>query len=103
MLETKKINDRIIKPYKGVDKRPYSYDDLFSHPYVNILIAGPKNTGKSVIVGNILRNSVSNRSVVRFFSTTMEADHTTDSTIKKLEKRGVDVEKYEKLDFGLLD
>lgn len=84
MLETKKINEYKIKTYKGSDQRPYKYEELFSHPFVNILIIGPKNTGKSVIVGNILRNTVCSKTVVRLFSTTMEADHTTKSTIEKL-------------------
>jgi len=30
----------------------------------------------------------------------MEADHTTETTIKKLEKHHIDVEKFEKIDPG---
>lgn len=46
-MEFKQVNDVKVKPYRGVDERPYKYDDLLPHPFCNILIIGPKNTGKS--------------------------------------------------------
>lgn len=102
MYSTKKINDIRVKPYKGVDKRPYKYEDLLPHPYCNILIIGPKNTGKSQLSGTIILNCISNKSVFRIFSSTMEADHTTKKTIGKLEKRNIDVEKYDTINHGQL-
>lgn len=96
MIPTKKINDVIVKTYNGLDDRPYKYQDLFpNNAYFSAMVIGPSNGGKSVIVSNIILNCVSNRTVVRIYSSSMEADFTTTKTISKLEKRGIDVEKYD--------
>lgn len=104
MVDTKKINDRVIKKYNGTDDRPWKYQDLFpGSPYMNIYIIGRKMTGKSLIAGNIILNCVCSKTVVRIFSPTMRSDHTTMTTINKLKKRNIDVEEYEVINPSELD
>lgn len=102
-LSTKIINDVKVHPYRGVDDRPYKYQNFLTHPFQNILIIGPKNTGKSLLSSTILFECISNKTLFRIFSTTMESDFTTAKTIKKLTKRGIDVETYDHITYKQLE
>jgi len=69
-METVKINTIKVKVRKDCeDKRPYKYDKLFSHAFPNIFLAARKNSGKTVLIQNILDMVVDKKwTVVRIFS-----------------------------------
>lgn len=96
-MKTIKINNVKVVASKNPDNKPYKYNYLFPVPFPNIFIIGPTGSGKSELAKAMICEVITDKTILRLFSTTMDADFTTSKLIEKLKKSGIEVEKYEDL------
>lgn len=104
MLSKRKVNSQKVKPMaihknKTVDPDKIQGYDLFPEnpPYSNIFISAMKFSGKTNLVYHVLKNCTNKNTTVIFISTTVNNDDSCDYMFKQLEKRGVNVLKYESM------
>ena len=100
-ITTKKINDiRIIVPkdIKNCDDRLPRHHKLFKSNYPNIFLCGKKHSGKTTILQNIIRASVSPSTKVIFFCPTVYKDNAYQCIKKMLDTNFIDYEQYLSID-----
>jgi hypothetical protein len=73
MIKLQEINDIIVKPI--ITKKVDDKDEMFNG-YFNLAVIAKKNSGKSVIVGNILKRYAKKGTNVWIFSSTISRDPT---------------------------
>jgi protein-tyrosine-phosphatase len=92
-FELEKINDFTIKPYKNLPK-DVPLDQVQGGVFLlhkNIAIIAKTNSGKSVVVSNILEKCTNKASTVFIISSTVDIDKTYKELIKRLEKKNIPV------------
>jgi hypothetical protein len=77
---TKKINNLQIKPIKlggkEQDKRPIKGEEMFAEIYANIFCVAKKNSGKTTVVYNIVKECCTRDTTVLVFASTVDKDET---------------------------
>ena len=94
MLKTEKVNDYKIEPKvkSKIDKRPYSYSNVFNHPFPNIYLCAKKNSGKSVLISNLIDILADKKNTeVIIFSSTIKNDQLFIEYVKKRNKDGYNI------------
>jgi hypothetical protein len=97
MITTEKINDVVVtvdKTKKDKDTRLAKGYKLFSEPYANIFICAKKKSGKTVLLQNILKQTVGRDTQVIFFCSTIYKDDTYLGIMKMLKKMGINYHAY---------
>jgi len=96
-MKLTKINDIKVKPFK---KPVLIMKDVITEPYFgnilypNVFICSKKNSGKTVLIGNLLKNCSNSRTTVIIFSSTINKDDTWKEILKALEKKKITVLTY---------
>lgn len=88
------INNVKVQPIKGCGEKfdkPVRGGDMFAHPYGNICMLAGKNSGKTTVIYNVLKESASPATKVLIFTPTLHQDKSYDAIIKMLEKKGCPV------------
>ena len=93
---TQKINSFTVKPVKipKVDPKSILGHDLFPDLYPNIFICAKKNSGKSTVIWNILKQCTGKDTRIVIFSATVHKDDTYKKIIEHFEKKGNTVITY---------
>ncbi|MGO9387358.1 MAG: hypothetical protein ACLPWD_04830 [Methanobacterium sp.] len=97
------INDTIIEPkIKNIgDKRTYAYCNEFNHPYPNIFLCAKKNSGKTVLLTNLIDLCADKKNtMIRIFSTTYQNDPDFLKYIETRIKQGYHIECYSTIDYA---
>ena len=83
-----KINNIKIKVLKNIQKdKPFAHKIIFNEPFPFIYISSKKNSGKSMLIYNILLNmAIPKKTTIYLFSKTYENDYTQISMIDKISK-----------------
>ena len=83
-----KINNIKIKVLKNIQKdKPFAHKDIFDEQFPFIYISSKKNSGKSMLIYNILLNmAIPKKTIIYLFSKTYENDYTQISMIDKISK-----------------
>lgn len=92
-LTIQRINNVEVKAIKikGKDERPAKGNDMFPLPFFNTFILSKRNSGKSVLVGNILKKCCrKNYTTVVIFSNTLYKDGTWITLRKWCKKNHID-------------
>jgi len=91
MIEKTVINDIKIRPVKKpyIDPSKILGYEYFKSPYAQVFISSRKESGKSTIINNVVKNSVSKYTTVIFFVNTIERDHTYVDLLKYLDKKDI--------------
>jgi hypothetical protein len=92
-ITIQRINTVEVKPIKikGKDERPAKGYDMFPMPFFNTFILSKRNSGKSVLVANILKKCCrKNYSTVVIFSNTLYKDGTWITLRKWCKKNHID-------------
>jgi len=93
VITIQKINNVQVKPMKIKNKldRPAKGHDMFTNPYSNIFILSRKNSGKSVLIANIIKKCCrKDFTTVVVFSNTIHKDPTWIALKKWCKKKGLD-------------
>lgn len=93
MIKTKPLNDYKVKKItlpKLPDNKKIRGSKLFPL-YSNIFICAKKNSGKTTVIANILKECVDDDTTVNIFCSTLEKDRSYKEIIKFLEKKGCNV------------
>lgn len=96
-MQVKKINNFVIKPIHGKgesDNRPIKGKDLIPMLYCVTFIVAKKNSGKTTVIANILRNCVGRDTKVVVFCATLNNDPTWVAIREMLENLGVEFTGY---------
>jgi len=82
MFNTKKINNKIVKPIPvtSIDKEKIKGYDLFPNIYANIFICAKKKSGKTSLIAKIIRECIDKDTRVFVFCPT----HNKDESYKKI-------------------
>lgn len=100
MLSTTKVNDMEIVPLVNDpgDKRPYKYSDILNHPYNIIFIAAKKNSGKTVLITNLIKKIADKKNTtIRYFSTTLQNDKDLVKFIDQMREKGYHIDTFSSL------
>ena len=92
-ITIQRINNVEVKPIKikGKDERPAKGHDMFPMPFFNTFILSKRNSGKSVLVANILKKCCrKNYTTVVIFSNTLYKDGTWITLRKWCKKNHID-------------
>lgn len=92
-ITIQRINNVEVKPIKikGKDERPAKGHDMFPLPFFNTFILSKRNSGKSVLVANILKKCCrKNYTTVVIFSNTLYKDGTWITLRKWCKKNHID-------------
>jgi len=92
-LTIQRINSVEVKPIKikGKEEKPAKGHDMFPMPFFNTFILSKRNSGKSVLVANILKKCCrKNYSTVVIFSNTLYKDGTWITLRKWCKKNNID-------------
>ena len=91
------INKIKVKPLvlEKPDPRPVLGSDLFPTLYSNIAIVSRKRSGKTHLVGNILRNCASRKTSVIIICPTINRDLSYKAILTELKKRKINVLTYD--------
>lgn len=93
----KKINNNIIKPIQlpsDVTQIMKTFPLFGNINYPNVGIVAKKNSGKTTVLFNILKESASKRTTIIIFSTTIHNDPSWKSIIKYFEKKSINIITY---------
>ena len=98
-IEIIKINDFKIKPLKLIDdNKKIKHDELFKDAYPNVFISSQKNSGKSTLIYNIVKEiALINKTKIYIFSTTYNNDNTTIEALRKYDKYKINYEIHDDL------
>ena len=92
-ITVQKINDIKIKPLKETSKievKPAKGHEMFSDPYTQLAILSRKKSGKSVLIGNIIKKCAQpGYSTVIVFSTTVQKDPAWLALAKYCKRKGI--------------
>lgn len=93
-----KINNESVKelPVKPDYSIPL-HQNMFDNRFPNVFICAKKKSGKTVLLWNIIQKSLTNKSKLILFSSTVHNDIQQTTMIKKYEKRGFDIQVHESL------
>lgn len=97
-MRTQTINKIKIEPLvkNQQDKRPYKYEDVFSHPFPVVYISAMRNSGKSVLLSNLIHLIADKKNtVIRLISSTVKNDSLFMGFITKIRKDGYHFEIYD--------
>lgn len=112
VIKIKKINDAIVRPTRFIagqgfiDHRPIKGVELFSELYANIDIIAKKKSGKSVVVGKIIRSCATPETTVMVFCSTLDKDKEHLAIKKYCESKNIHYVGYSSLkdeDIDVLD
>lgn len=87
MIKLKTVNSETVRPLiKGGKRR---YNDLFHTEYVNVFVVGRKQSGKTNVVGHIIKKEMKDdKDMILFvFSNTLKADPTWEKIQHKYKDR----------------
>jgi hypothetical protein len=93
-IHESKINNIGIELVKA--KEEFTPDNVlgykyFSNPYGNTFLISKKNSGKSTVIYNIVKNTVDKRTKVMIFSGSIGKDHVYDEIIKYCKKKDIPI------------
>lgn len=93
-ITVQKINDIKVKPLKEtsrIEVKPAKGHDMFSDPYTQLAILSKKKSGKSVLIGNIVKKCAQpGYTTVIVFSTTVLKDPAWLALGKYCKRKGID-------------
>lgn len=89
----------LIKKKDVEDSRPYKYEDVFNTCFVNMMLVAKKNSGKSVLITNLIKIMANKKdTIVRIFSDTILNDLTFLQFVREFNKEGGHIEIYQNPD-----
>ena len=92
-----KINNieiEVLNPAEEFTPNSVKGYDYFHFPYNNTCICAKKNSGKSMLIYNIIKNTIDKRTKVIIMSGSVHADNVYKEIIKYLKKKEIDVKTY---------
>lgn len=98
-MKTKKINDIKVKPLKIQKAKPEDICgyEMIPNLYANVFICAHKNSGKSTVIFNILKNCINKDTHVIFFVGTINKDNTYKEMIDYLKKKEIKYTTYQSI------
>lgn len=102
MIKLKKLNDVVVKLPKinKINNTEVIGKEIFHHPYNNIFISAYKNSGKSILIYNLLKY-IDKRTKVYFFVPTFDKDSVYQSMTEYLDKRDIAYEAFDTIQNNL--
>ena len=98
MLRIRQINDIKVKVPKNLsqykDMRPPKNANMFPEPNPNVFIVAKKNSGKTVALFNIMKNTIGRNTIVIFFVSTINSDGTYLAMKEWLDKKDIEHRDY---------
>ena len=100
MIATRKINNLKVEPLvkNAGDKRPFKYSKVLPHPYNILYLAAKKNSGKTVLITNLIKwIAYKKNTIIRYFSTSLQNDKDLVKFIDDMREAGYIFETYSSL------
>jgi hypothetical protein len=92
-----KINNieiEVLKPKEDFTKKTVIGYDYFPDPYGNIYICATKGKGKTMVIYNIVKNTIDKRTKIIIFSSSVGKDNTYAEIIKYCKKKEIECIAY---------
>ena len=96
-ISESKINNvgvEVLKNKEEFTKANVKGWDYLPMPYSNVCICSKKNSGKTTIIYNLVKNCIDNRTRVMIFSGSVSKDNAYKNIIKYCKEKGISVESY---------
>lgn len=88
--KTEKVNKFKVKPFVNtLPTENFRGSDIFDRPYWNMALLSKTSSGKTTVIGNLLKKFAGPQTVVLIFSSTYEHDPTYKAIFDELDKRGI--------------
>lgn len=88
------INIEVLKPKEEFTPNTVLGYDFFPDPYGNVYICATKGRGKTMVIYNILKNTIDKRTKVVIFSSSVNKDNTYKEIVKHCEKKDIECITY---------
>lgn len=87
-MEYEKVsNYKMVIPKLESNNERYPMDDVFNKRYFSMFICAKRNSGKSILIYNLLKNLKSKNTRIILISPTCHADHTYEAMKKELKDK----------------